>query len=390
MVAIDLKYGCNPHQQGARLEFPGGSSPLEILNGSPSYINMLDAFYAWQLAKELRIATGLPSAASFKHCSPAGAAVARSLSEGFRKSQFLGDDPLSPVATAYVRARGGDRMCSYGDAIGVSDEVDACLAAIIKNEVTDLVIAPSYSPEALEILRKKKGGGYLVLKMDFGYEPPAADYRQVFGFSLRQERNSARVDESFFGRIVTANKAAGPEAIGNLIVATIGLKYAQSNSICLAYDGQLIGVGAGQQSRVHCLRLACGKADKWFLQQHPKALGLEFRDGLKKFEKTNIVDQYLLWDELSPKEESLMLEGLKSPPTRIGRAEREAFLSRFEGICLSSDAFFPFRDNIDRANRSNVKFIAQPGGSLRDDECAKAADEYGMVMFHSGTRLFTH
>jgi phosphoribosylaminoimidazolecarboxamide formyltransferase / IMP cyclohydrolase len=390
MNAIELKYGCNPHQKNARLEFPGEAAPLTVLNGRPSYVNALDALAAWQLARELKAATGLPAAASFKHLSPAGAAVAKPLSGEFRRSQFLGDGELSPIATAYARARGGDRMCSYGDAIGVSDEVDESLAKLIKGEFSDLVIAPSYSREALEILKRKKDGSYLVLRIDPDYEPPSIESRDVFGFRLTQDRNSIAIGSELFAKAVTENAKLTDDAMRNLIVATIGLKYTQSNSICVAYDGQLIGVGAGQQSRVHCVRLACGKADKWFLQQHPKALGLEFADGLKKFEKTNIVDQYLLWDELSPNEEKLMLSNLKSAPPAIGAGEREAFIRGFRDVSLSSDAFFPFRDSIDRADRSNVRFIAQAGGSLRDEPCTAAADEYGMVMVHTGVRLFTH
>lgn len=390
MKAIELKYGCNPHQRKAGLEFPGEAAPLEVLNGSPSYVNVLDALAAWQLARELKEAAGLPAAASFKHLSPAGAAVARPLSPEFRRSQFMGEGELSPIATAYARARGGDRMCSYGDAIGISDEVDESLAKLIKGEFSDLVIAPSYSREALEILKRKKDGAYLVLRIDPDYRPPALESRDVFGFRLFQDRNSFVVGRELFANAVTQNADLSEEAALNLVVATIGLKYAQSNSICLAYDGQLIGVGAGQQSRVHCVRLACGKADKWFLQQHPKTLGLEFADGLKKFEKANLVDQFLLWNELSPNEEKLMLSNLGSAPRAIGADEREAFIRGFRDVSLSSDAFFPFRDSIDRADRSNVRFIAQAGGSLRDEPCTVAADEYGMYMAHTGVRLFTH
>jgi phosphoribosylaminoimidazolecarboxamide formyltransferase / IMP cyclohydrolase len=390
MDAIQLKYGCNPHQKNAGLEFPGAQSPLRVINGMPSYVNALDALAAWQLARELKEATGLPSAASFKHLSPAGAAVAKPLSAEFRRSQFLGEAEMSPIATAYARARGGDRMCSYGDAIGVSDEVDESLAKAIKGETSDLVIAPSYSREALEILKRKKDGTYLILQIDPAYEPPALESREVFGFTLRQDRNSFAVDRGLFTNAVTKNAKLTEDAALNLIVATIGLKYAQSNSISVAFDGQLIGVGAGQQSRVHCVRLACGKADKWFLQQHPKTLSLQFAEGLKKFEKANIVDQYLLRGELSPNEERLLLANLKAAPEGIGAEEREAFIRGFRDVCLSSDAFFPFRDSIDRADRSNVRFIAQTGGSLRDEGCTAAADEYGMVMFHTGVRLFTH
>lgn len=387
---IELKYGCNPHQKNAKVSFDGAVSPLKVLNGSPSYINILDAFAAWQLVKELKAATGVASASSFKHVSPVGAAIAKPLDEAFLKSQFVSEPNLSPVATAYLRARGGDRMCAFGDAAAVSEKVDVSLANIIKSEVSDLIIAPAYDPEALEILKAKKKGAYLVLQIDPNYEPSEIETKDVYGFILQQSRNNALINADFFNNIITANKHVTKEALQSLIVATIALKYTQSNSIAVAYDGQLIGAGAGQQSRVHCLRLACSKADKWFMQQHPKVLGLEFIDGLKKPEKANVVDQFLLWDELSVKEKDLMLSQLKSVPQPITAEEKIAFINQFEGISLSSDAYFPFRDNIDRANRSHVQFVAQAGGSVRDDSCITAADEYNMVMFLTGTRLFTH
>lgn len=390
MYSLNLKYGCNPHQKDAKVVFGNDNPPLKILNGNPSLINILDSFAAWQLVKELREATNIPSAASFKHLSPAGAAIAKPLSEDFKRSQFISDNDLSPVATAYVRARGGDRMCSFGDAIAVSDEVDVTLANIIKNEVSDLIIAPKYNSKALEILKAKKNGGYLILEIDAEYEPPVIESRNIFGFTIQQGRNNYKINESFFSNIVTDNNIINKEVLQSLIVATISLKYTQSNSVSVAYDGQLIGVGAGQQSRVHCLRLACGKADKWFLQQHPKILNLEFKDQLKRPEKSNIVDQFLLWDELSENEKDVMLSSLKSKPKLIDKEEKYKYIKKFQNVCLSSDAFFPFRDNIDRANRSNVKYIVQPGGSIRDEDCIKAANEYGMVMIHSGVRLFTH
>jgi phosphoribosylaminoimidazolecarboxamide formyltransferase / IMP cyclohydrolase len=281
-------------------------------------------------------------------------------------------------------------MCAFGDAAAVSETVDVSLANIIKTEVSDLIIAPGYDPEALEILKSKKKGGYLVLQIDQDYEPGNMDSKDVYGFTLQQERNNAVIDKNFFSDIISANKELTEEALQSLIVATISLKYTQSNSVAVAYDGQLIGVGAGQQSRVHCLRLACSKADKWFMQQHPKVLGLEFIDGLKKPEKANVVDQFLLWDELSDNEKRLMLSQLKSVPEPITLEEKSDFIKQFNGISLSSDAFFPFRDNIDRANRSNIQYVAHAGGSLRDDICIAAADEYNMVMFHTGIRLFTH
>jgi AICAR transformylase/IMP cyclohydrolase PurH len=390
MSTIELKYGCNPHQKDAKVIFDGDVSPLQILNGSPSYINILDALAAWQLVKELKAATGIASAASFKHVSPAGAAIAKPLDSNFLKSQFVDVKDLSPVSTAYIRARGGDRMCAFGDAAAVSETVDVSLAKILKSEVSDLIIAPDYTPEALEILKAKKKGGYLVLKMDSSYEPSGVETKNVYGFTLQQGRNNAKVNKNFFGKIITQNKNVPEDAWQSLIVATIALKYTQSNSVTVAYDGQLIGVGAGQQSRVHCLRLACSKADKWFLQQHPKVLGLEFNENLKKPEKANVVDQFLLWSELSDNEKELLESQVKILPAPITAEEKSAFIRNFNGVSLSSDAFFPFRDNIDRASRSNIQYVAQPGGSLRDDSCIIAADEYGMVMFHTGTRLFTH
>ena len=387
---LGLKYGCNPHQKNAEVIF-NGVPPLKVLNGTPSYINILDAIAAWQLVKELKAATGIASAASFKHVSPAGAAIAKPLDETFLKSQFVSVGNLSPASTAYIRARGGDRLCAFGDAAAVSETVDVSLANIIKSEVSDLIIAPGYDPEALEILKAKKKGSYLILQMDKDYEPADdIELKTIFGITLQQSRNTAVVDKNFFNNIITANKELSNEALQSLIVATIALKYTQSNSIAVAYDGQLIGVGAGQQSRVHCLRLACGKADKWFLQQHPKVLGLQFIDGLKKPEKANVVDQFLLWDELSDNEKKIMSSQLITVPEPISVEEKTAFIRQFSGVSLSSDAFFPFRDNIDRASRSNIQYVAHPGGSLRDDSCIAAADEYNMVMFHTGTRLFTH
>ncbi len=389
-MQLELKYGCNPHQKPARLIVEHEPSPLRVLNGTPGYINILDALGAWQLVRELRAATGLPAAASFKHVSPAGAAVARPLTAEFRRSQMLPDEELSPLATAYARARGGDRMSSFGDAVAVSDRVDVSLARLLRREVSDLIIAPDYEPEALRILRRKKGGSYRILQIDPDYEPPEMEKRDVFGFTLEQRRNTARIDADLFANVVTARRDLPADILETLIVATIALKYTQSNSICVAYDGQVIGVGAGQQSRVHCTRLACDKADKWLLQQHPHVLELEFVEGLSRPEKTNLVDQYLLWDQLSDAERDALRARLKKVPPPLSREERAAWIARFDGICLSSDAFFPFRDSLDRAARSNVQYVAQPGGSLRDDEVIRAADEYGMVMVHTGLRCFLH
>ena len=388
-MEIKLKYGCNSHQAPAHLIVPTNSG-FRVLNGTPSYINILDALGAWQLARELKIATGKAGAASFKHTSPAGAAVAGALSDTYLASQFLSKGDVSPVASAYIRARGGDRMCSFGDVAAVSDVVDISLANILKSEVSDLIIAPGFEPTALEILTTKKKGAYLILQIDPDYEPPELESREVFGFGLRQRRNTARISEELFQNIVTAKKTVPPDVLETLIIATIALKYTQSNSVCLAYQGQVIGMGAGQQSRVHCTRLACDKADKWLLQQHPKTLNLAFREGLNKPEKANIVDQYLLWDQLSEPERKQMLSSLLQPPVPISVQERAEWVKQFHSICLSSDAYIPFRDNIDRANRSNVQFVAHAGSSLRDEEVTEAAEQYGMAMFHTGLRLFLH
>ncbi len=389
-MEVKLKYGCNPHQGHARLIVPGDPPPLEMLNGTPGYINLLDAIGAWQLVRELRQATGKPGAASFKHVSPAGAAIARPLDEAFCKSQFLEREELSPVATAYVRARGGDRLCSFGDVAAVSDTVDASLARVLAREVCDLIIAPGYDADALEILKNKRGGKFLILRIDPDYEPPAVESRQLFGFTLEQQRNDARFTIDMFKKPVTPGATVPDDVAETLAVATITLKYTQSNSVCLAYQGQVIGNGAGQQSRVHCMRLACSKADKWFLQQHPKVLGLKFKEGLMKAEKANVVDQYLLWDELSEPEERFMLSQLTARPEPLTREERAAWIAQFDDVCVSSDAFFPFRDSIDRASRSHVKYVAHPGGSLRDESVTAAAHEYGMVMIHTGVRCFLH
>ena len=389
-MIVELKYGCNPHQKPARLIIEGEAAPFQVLNGTPGYINILDAIGAWQLVRELKFATGLPGAASFKHVSPAGAAIARPLTAEFQQAQMLPEIELSPVATAYARARGGDRMSSFGDVAAVSDIVDVSLAQLLRREVSDLIIAPGYEPEALEILKTKREGNYLILQIDQEYEPPEIESRDVFGFTLEQKRNTAKIDASLFGDVVTSTKDIPQDILETLIVATIALKYTQSNSVCVAYDGQVIGMGAGQQSRVHCTRLACDKAEKWLLQQHPRTLELNFKQGLKKPEKNNVIDQYLLWDQLSDAEVAVMLAGLKQKPEPISREERWEWVAKFDGICLSSDAYIPFRDNIDRASRSNVQYVGQPGASLRDDEVTQAAEQYGMVMVYTGLRCFLH
>lgn len=389
-MQLELKYGCNPHQKPARLIIEREPSPLRILNGTPGYINLLDAFGAWQLVRELRQATGLPAAASFKHVSPAGAAVAGPIDESFRRAHMLPDESLSAVAAAYARARGGDRLCSFGDAVAVSDTVDVPLARLLKREVSDLIIAPAYEPRALEILKAKQQGAYRILQIDPDYEPPDLERRDAFGFVLEQRRNTQPITADLFKNVVTANKTVSDDVVQTMIVGTVALKYTQSNSVGLAYRGQVIGMGAGQQSRVHCTRLACDKADKWMLQLHPRVLELDFKAGLGRPEKTNLVDQYLLWDQLSEVEMAAMLEGFSTPPQPLTRPERAAWIGQFEGICLTSDAFFPFRDSLDRASRSHVQYVAHPGGSLRDVEVIQAADQYGMVVMHTGLRCFLH
>lgn len=391
---IALKYGCNPHQTPAGVTVPDEAG-FQVLSGRPGYINFLDALGSWQLVRELRAAAGKPAAASFKHVSPAGAAVAGELTAAYRTSQFLGDADYSPVATAYARARGGDRMCSFGDVAAVSDVVDLSLARLLFDEVSDLIIAPGYEPEALELLKTKRDGAYMVLQIDPAYEPADVESREVFGFTMSQKRNTTPVTRELFARGTGAADAAGggalPEdVVETLLVATVALKYTQSNSVCIAYDGQVIGMGAGQQSRVHCTRLACGKADKWLLQQHPKTLALPIRGDLPKPEKANLVDYYLLWDELSDVEKRKLREGLTADPDPLTREERADWVRRFDGICLSSDAFIPFPDNLDRAAKTNVQYVAQTGGSARDDVVTEAAAEYGMTMVHTGLRLFLH
>lgn len=388
---IALKYGCNPHQTPASVTVPDDAG-FKVLSGRPGYINFLDALGAWQLVRELKAATGKPGAASFKHVSPAGAAVAGELTDTYRASQFLPDADYSPVATAYARARGGDRMCSFGDVAAVSDVVDLSLARLLFDEVSDLIIAPGYEPEALELLKTKRDGAYMVLQIDPAYEPADAETREVFGLTMTQKRNAAQVTKDLFARPVGAHVTAAlpADVLETLIVATIALKYTQSNSVCIAYDGQVIGMGAGQQSRVHCTRLACGKADKWLLQQHPKTMALSIKADLPKPEKANIVDYFLLWDELSDVEKGKLRAGLEADPEPITREERAAWIDGIDGICLSSDAFIPFPDNLDRAAKSNVQYVAQTGGSARDDVVTKAAKEYGMTMVHTGLRLFLH
>jgi len=387
---INMRYGCNPHQAAARTYIADGRDlPITPLNASPSYINLLDALNAWQLVRELKAELGLPAATSFKHVSPAGAAVAVPLDEALSASYFVAHRELSPLATAYARARGADRLASFGDWIALSDVVDVPTADLIRIEVSDGVIAPGYEPEALEILKKKKGGDYRILQIDPDYEPPAIERRQLFGIELEQRRNDFVPDDAFFQNIVTTRKDLPESARRDLIVATIALKYTQSNSVCLALDGQIIGAGAGQQSRVHCVRLASSKADNWYLRLHPRILEMKFAKGLKRPEKINAIDIYLQ-DDATPAELKAWKANYREVPERLTAEEKRAWLDNLKGVALSSDAFFPFRDNIDRAQRSGVEYLVQAGGSIQDEPVIAAADEYGMLMINSGVRLFHH
>ncbi len=389
-MAIDLKYGLNPHQEHARVLVEDENSPLNVLNGTPGAINVMDALGAYPLARELQEATGKPGAASFKHVSPAGAAVARPLTDEFRQSQMIPETDLSPIATAYARARGGDRMSSFGDCAALSDVCDADVAKLLQREVSDAIIAPGYEPEALEILKQKKGGNYVIFEIDPTYEPPDTEVKDVMGLQLEETRNKARVHRDQLDNIVSKKKDLPDDAAETLLVVTVALKYTQSNSVGLGYQGQVIGMGAGQQSRVHCTRLACSKAEKWLLQQHPRVLDLQYKEGMGRPEKTNAVDAFLLWEELSDAEREDLLDKLEETPEPISREERLEYVNSIDGICLSSDAFIPFRDNIDRASRTNVQYVLQTGGATRDDLVTEAADQYGMVMIHSGMRWFLH
>jgi phosphoribosylaminoimidazolecarboxamide formyltransferase/IMP cyclohydrolase len=385
---IHLRYGMNPHQKEAKL-YHDGPLPLKVLNGDPGFINLLDALNSFQLARELRRATGLPAAASFKHVSPAGAAVYAPLSPELLKAYFVEGLELSPLATAYARARGADRMSSFGDCAALSDIVDVSTAQLLKREVSDLVVAPGYTEEALEILKAKKNGRYLVLQIDPDYVPEPIEKRNVFGLTLQQERNDAVIDESALQNIVTRNKDLPDEAKRDLLIALITLKYTQSNSVCYALDGQTIGIGAGQQSRIHCTRLAGDKADRWFLRQHPIALGMKFRQGLSRAEQNNAIDLWLE-EELTPVERAGWESCFEEVPPRLSREEKREWLNKLEGVSYASDAFLPFRDNLDRASRSGVKYVVQAGSSMRDEEVVQAANDYGMVMAYSGVRLFHH
>ncbi|AGK95550.1 phosphoribosylaminoimidazolecarboxamide formyltransferase [Clostridium pasteurianum] len=386
---IILKYGCNPHQKPARIYTDNKSLPFEILNGNPGYINLMDAFNSWQLVKELKEATGLPAAASFKHVSPAGAAVGVPLSDALKKAYFVEDIELSSVACAYARARGADRVSSYGDWAAISDIVDLPTATILSKSVSDGIIAPGYTEEALEILKKKKKGKYCIIKMDSDYEPRIIERRQIYGMTFEQKRNNINIKEEMLDNIVTDNKNMTDEAKRDLLISMITLKYTQSNSVCFALDGQTIGVGAGQQSRIHCTRLAASKADLWYLRQHPALLNLPFKEGVSRAERDNVIDQFLR-DDVTSMETKGWKDVLKEIPERLTKEEKTAWLSNLKDVALGSDAFFPFSDNIDRASKSGVKYIAQPGGSIRDDVVIDACNEYDMVMACSNVRLFHH
>ncbi len=386
---ITLRYGCNPHQNPARVYVDKGTLPIKVLNGSPGYINLLDGLNSWQLVREMREVLGLPAAASFKHVSPAGAAVAVPMSDETKRACFVDDMKLSPLATAYARARGADRMSSFGDWAALSDTVDEATANILKREVSDGVIAPDYEPSALEILKAKRGGKFNVVAIDRGYNPPDMERREVFGVTFEQRRNDRVPSIDMLQNVVTKEKELPDDAKRDLVVALIALKYTQSNSVCYAHNGQVIGVGAGQQSRVHCTRLAGAKADRWFLRHHPRLLQLAFKDSVKRPERNNAIDQYLE-ETLTPAEEAGWRQNFETVPEKLTPGEKRRWLDAVTGVSLASDAFFPFRDNIDRAKQSGVSYVVQPGGSVRDDVVIEACNEYGMVMAFSGVRLFHH
>ena len=392
MKEYALKYGCNPNQKPARIYMEQGELPVQVINGRAGYINFMDALNSWQLVKELKAATGLPAAASFKHVSPAGAAVGLPLSDTLKKIYFVDDVDfeLTPLANAYARARGADRMSSYGDFIALSDTCDAATATLIKREVSDGVIAPGYSGEALAILKTKRKGGYNVVAIDPDYVPAEQETKQVFGITFQQGRNNFKIDGHLLQNIVTKNKDLPESAKIDLIVALITLKYTQSNSVCFAYDGQAVGVGAGQQSRIHCTRLAGSKADTFFLRQHPKTLNLPFREDLGRPGRDNVIDGYINGNEEDVCAEGIWQNYFTRQPERLTEEDKKAFLAGFDGVALGSDAFFPFPDNIKRAKASGVRYIAQPGGSIRDDLVIEECNRDGIVMAFTGMRLFHH
>jgi len=390
MKELELKYGCNPNQKPARVFMKEGDLPFRILNGRPGFINLLDAMNSWQLVRELKEATGLASAASFKHVSPAGAGVAEPLDETLKKVYFVDGLELSDLATAYVRARGADRMSSYGDFAALSDECDAQTAKFLEREVSDGVIAPSYSEEALAVLKRKRKGNYLVIQMDPLYIPNEWETKEVFGVTFEQSRNNLKLTEDLLSNLVTENRTLPDSAKRDLLISLITLKYTQSNSVCYARGGQTIGIGAGQQSRVHCTRLAGNKADTWFLRQHPKVLDLSFTDGIRRPDRDNAIDVYL-----SDESEDVLADGVwqnlfSRKPDPLTKEEKRDWLAQLSDVSLGSDAFFPFGDNIERARKSGVRYIAQTGGSIRDDNVIETCDKYGIAMAFTGVRLFHH
>ncbi len=394
MKEFELKYGCNPNQKPAKIFMHDGSElPIEILNGKPGYINFLDAFNSWQLVKELKEALGLPAVTSFKHVSPTSAAVGIKLSDKLKKACFVDDIPGlddSPLACAYARARGTDRMCSFGDWVALSDVCDATTATMIKREVSDGIIAPGYTDEALEILKTKRKGAYNIVKIDPDYIPDPVEHKQVFGITFEQGRNNFKINRELLSNVVTANKNLPEGAIRDLIISLITLKYTQSNSVCFAYDGQAIGVGAGQQSRIHCTRLAGSKADTFFLRQCDKVLNLPFLPNIGRPDRDNVIDGYINKNEEDVCADGVWQKYFTRQPEPLTDAEAKAYLATIDGVSLGSDAFFPFFDNIERAKRSGVKYIAEPGGSIRDDLVIECADKYGMAMAFTGMRLFHH
>lgn len=386
-----LKYGCNPNQKPSRIFMQDGSElPIEVLNGRPGYINFLDAFNSWQLVRELKEATGLPAAASFKHVSPAGAAVAVPMSDTLKKIYFVADLELSPIATAYARARGADRMSSYGDWVALSDVCDKETATLLAREVSDGIIAPGYTDEALAILKTKRKGSYNVVKIDPDYRPAPVEHKDVFGVTFEQGRNELKINEELLQNIVTENKELPEDAKRDLIISLIALKYTQSNSVCYAKDGQAIGIGAGQQSRIHCTRLAGNKADIWYLRQHPKVLGLKFKEGIRRPDRDNTIDVYISDEYMDVLADGVWEQFFAEKPEPLTREEKRAWLDTMTGVSLGSDAFFPFGDNIERARKSGVQYVAEPGGSIRDDNVIETCNKYGMTMAFIGLRLFHH
>ena len=393
MKELALKYGCNPNQKPSRIYMEDGELPLKVINGRPGYINFLDALNSWQFVKELKAATGMPAAASFKHVSPAGAAIGLPLSDTLKKIYFVDDVklPLSPLACAYARARGADRMCSYGDFVALSDVCDAVTATLLKREVSDGVIAPGYTDEAIEILKDKRKGTYNVIQIDPDYTPAPIEHKQVFGITFEQGRNEVKLDDpSLFDNIPTKNKIFPDEAKRDLIIALITLKYTQSNSVCYVKDGQAIGIGAGQQSRIHCTRLAGSKADTWWLRQCPKVMNLPFKPGIRRADRDNTIDVYVSEEHDDILREGVWQQFFTERPAVLTREEKREWIAKNNNVALGSDAFFPFGDNIERAHKSGVQYIAQAGGSIRDDNVIETCDKYGIAMAFTGVRLFHH